>query len=655
MTSPTASNQSDLHIIGLNTSSAATRIERGSHVTSEYVERDATDQSYPFRNVFFARGPWTASIDNPFSFARAHDVGITIALVHLGQEFRELFDSLSLSAMRESSARYTHLRSRQLRYFVGRMQERLRDVGVGHFDIESAEVNFTTAGAPSTTWIADRQAYRGLHVDNWGRRRFALARRAEEGLRIGFNLGTVARHLVLLPWSLSRCLNVCRDDGHSDLVSLGENLRGNLSQFVEMFLERYHKSLIPYRIRIEPGEAYIAPTLNIIHDGLPPEASDDRNVQVSSHNLHLPQEEITAAGPLGLLILQATPFCNIRCSYCYLDNRDVRLRMSMDTIRKTMARVLESRATANHLSISWHAGEPTTLGPRFYEEAFKAIEEVVRGTIEIRHSMQTNAIGINKAWCDLFRSYQVNVGVSIDGPQAINDRRRITVNGKGTHHAVMKAINIMRDERIPFSTISVITDEAIRDPDGWVDFMLSLGSSDLAFNIEEIEGINRKSSLAGSDDAYRAFLERVYVRARDANVAVREFRTITERLEMLRMGPNGLATPMRHITVGQNGDFTLFSPELLNAPERRFVFGNVYDSSFEEALMSASFKSVNREIQTGLQKCADACEYYGLCGGGAPSNKYFETGSFASTETLYCRLAVQAVADVVLAHDESAS
>ncbi|MDF2973971.1 MAG: putative arylsulfatase regulatory protein, partial [Microvirga sp.] len=37
------------------------------------------------------------------------------------------------------------------------------------------------------------------------------------------------------------------------------------------------------------------------------------------------------------------------------------------------------------------------------------------------------------------------------------------------------------------------------------------------------------------------------------------------------------------------------------------------------------------------------------CGGGAPANKLFENGDFATTETLYCRLTKQTLLEVVLA------
>jgi uncharacterized protein len=62
---------------------------------------------------------------------------------------------------------------------------------------------------------------------------------------------------------------------------------------------------------------------------------------------------------------------------------------------------------------------------------------------------------------------------------------------------------------------------------------------------------------------------------------------------------------------------------------------------------------MHREIQRGVSACARSCRYFRWCGGGAPANKLFETGSFAATETMHCRLSRQVWFDEVLAGVES--
>src|SRR5213078_810591 len=77
-----------------------------------------------------------------------------------------------------------------------------------------------------------------------------------------------------------------------------------------------------------------------------------------------------------------------------------------------------------------------------------------------------------------------------------------------------------------------------------------------------------------------------------------------------------------------------------------FVLGNVATDSLESVLASPRFLALDEEIGRGLEMCREECRYFGLCGGGPPGNKFFENGSFASTETLFCRLHKKACLDV---------
>jgi uncharacterized protein len=100
------------------------------------------------------------------------------------------------------------------------------------------------------------------------------------------------------------------------------------------------------------------------------------------------------------------------------------------------------------------------------------------------------------------------------------------------------------------------------------------------------------------------------------------------------------------------GNFTTYSPELLGLSSSHygdFAIGNVNTNSLAAAISSDKFQSMSSDIERGLSKCRNTCEYYGLCGGGAPVNKYFENGSFDSTETMFCRLNRKAIIDVIVA------
>jgi uncharacterized protein len=113
---------------------------------------------------------------------------------------------------------------------------------------------------------------------------------------------------------------------------------------------------------------------------------------------------------------------------------------------------------------------------------------------------------------------------------------------------------------------------------------------------------------------------------------------------------NPMVEPLRFVSIGVNGEISTFSPELLSYSNGHhdFVFGNVHHNDLADVLENPDFLSVHDEIERGVQACRKSCEYFDFCLGGVPGNKLFEKGSFAATETLFCRLSKKAVIDVVL-------
>jgi uncharacterized protein len=111
-------------------------------------------------------------------------------------------------------------------------------------------------------------------------------------------------------------------------------------------------------------------------------------------------------------------------------------------------------------------------------------------------------------------------------------------------------------------------------------------------------------------------------------------------------------SPCAILSVDCEGNFTTYSPELLGLKSSHygdFAIGNVNTDTLVSAINGEKFQNMSNDIARGLSKCRDTCEYYSLCGGGAPVNKYFENGSFDSTETMFCRLNRKVIVDVIVA------
>jgi uncharacterized protein len=373
--------------------------------------------------------------------------------------------------------------------------------------------------------------------------------------------------------------------------------------------------------------------------------------------------------PIQLLVLQPTPFCNLDCDYCYLPSRLSTRRLSTEALTRILRAVLESGRVGPELSIVWHAGEPLVLPVHYYEQAFAAVAEVCGDRLAVRHSFQTNAVLLSPEWCGFIRRHGVSVGVSLDGPAFIHDRHRRTRSGRGTHGAVMRGIGLLQAAGVDFHVIAVVTSDSLDHPDAIIDFFLAQGIRKLGFNVEEIEGANPSSSLGGEEalDRYRRFLRRLYDRMKQAGGAltIREFDhalgAVLRPRPLLHHGPaqvplNIQTLPYGIVTVDCEGRFTTFSPELLGNESRRygdFVIGNLQEVSLEAARRGERFQAMLRDVNAGVDRCRESCEYFNVCGGGAPANKFAEHGTFASGETMYCRLAIQAPIDIVLSDLET--
>jgi uncharacterized protein len=362
-------------------------------------------------------------------------------------------------------------------------------------------------------------------------------------------------------------------------------------------------------------------------------------------------------GPLDLLVIQPTPFCNIDCSYCYLPDRQSKKQISRDVLEALFERVFTSGLVERPFTIVWHAGEPLVLPPRFYEEAIAILTRHNRSGFRVEHSFQTNGTLIDADWCAFIKANDVRIGVSVDGPAFLHDRYRRTRRGKGTHTRVVEGMELLREQEIPFHVITVLTGESLDYPDELYEFYRRYGVRSVGFNVEEIEGPHQHSSLEGSATYERVvrFFNRFFDLAKGKwPLHVREFEGALGAIfgagDATSLRSHEIM-PLAIISVDCEGRFSSFSPELLGLKSENygdFEFGRVQTDTFRAAAQTAKFRAIRADIDAGVESCRRNCPYFKYCGGGAPVNKYFENGSFNSTETMFCRLSKQAVLDVVV-------
>ena len=231
----------------------------------------------------------------------------------------------------------------------------------------------------------------------------------------------------------------------------------------------------------------------------------------------------------------------------------------------------------------------------------------------------------------------------------------------------MAGIRLLRSSDIPYHGIAVVTAKAIDQPDRVFDFFYDNGFYSVGLNIEEVEGGHMQSSVFEESlyERARHFYSVLFQRymASDQHMKLREFDRCLEAILRepgvkdirLLCADTHQNISMKIISVDYKGNFSTFSPELLgqSAPEYRdFILGNVHTDSLCAPGNGDVLARLEREINKGIDKCRRECSFFHVCGGGAPANKYFENGSFASSDTHYCNFNIKIPTELALSYME---
>jgi uncharacterized protein len=149
------------------------------------------------------------------------------------------------------------------------------------------------------------------------------------------------------------------------------------------------------------------------------------------------------------LVLKVTAWCNLNCTYCYMFNQadTTYARVPRELSSATSLTVLD-RVRAHYLAhdlreftIVLHGGEPTLWPDASLEVFLERVEALRLAGLNLRVELQTNALHVRPSTVRILRHYRVRVGVSVDGPKAVNDAHRVNHAGRGSYEQVMSTVD----------------------------------------------------------------------------------------------------------------------------------------------------------------------------------------------------------------------
>ena len=161
--------------------------------------------------------------------------------------------------------------------------------------------------------------------------------------------------------------------------------------------------------------------------------------------------------------------CNLDCSYCFylskatLPDGPRTGRMSDAMLERFISQYIAG-VTGPEVVFSWQGGEPTLMGLDFFRKVVALEKKYAKPFQTIQNDLQTNGTLIDEEWAAFLKENRFLVGLSIDGPQEIHDKYRVTKGGKPTFEKVFGAAKLLKKYGVPFNTLTCVNRYNARKP-----------------------------------------------------------------------------------------------------------------------------------------------------------------------------------------------
>jgi uncharacterized protein len=334
----------------------------------------------------------------------------------------------------------------------------------------------------------------------------------------------------------------------------------------------------------------------------------------------------------SLLIKPASAVCNLDCTYCFYLDRDADPYQALPARRMTLETL--ERLVDTYLFYSYpqsvfafQGGEPTLAGLPFFEKLVEFQKRYGRNGQAVSNSMQTNAILLDKSWCDVFREYHWLLGVSLDGPEEANDQFRVHKEGRGTWRRVIQSIELLQQNRVEFNILCVLSQANVNRPKELYRFFRGLGIEHMQFiPLAEFDSAGNPLPYTITPEQYGRFLCEVFDLwwPERRKVRVRFFDNLAEALAGQKPGTCTMhETCDSYVVVEYNGD--VYPCDFF--VETAWNLGNITLDSWPEIARRTRRYSFAAKKTIAHPEC-QVCAYQSVCHGGCPKLRHGPHGNF---------------------------
>lgn len=343
---------------------------------------------------------------------------------------------------------------------------------------------------------------------------------------------------------------------------------------------------------------------------------------------------------LSYVDLFITHRCNFACDYCFVEDRNSR-DSTWDVLNATVRFVLRESAPGSNVSFVLFGGEPLIRFDLIRDFIPFARREFIRRGRSVNFSITTNGSLINPQVMAFFRSYGINLLLSIDGGRASQDAHRKFPNGGGTFDTVSKLLPMMKYFQPYLGARVTPTPETVGNLHS--DFRELLGLGINHFIIGCATGIEWK------EFEYEIFFREMrkviadYIMLRKKGVHLK-VSLLDHFLEGSKYDVTnfwGCSAGRSRISVDAEGNVQACAKIQGSYGLKGFLpMGNVFEGFTEEGLKNrAEYFAFPIEKR---QKCLE-CELKKVCAGGCPATNYCSTGSVHECPEEHCQFERQVI------------
>src|SRR5258707_243186 len=332
-------------------------------------------------------------------------------------------------------------------------------------------------------------------------------------------------------------------------------------------------------------------------------------------------------------VLKICSRCDLSCTHCYVyEHADQSWRrkpqnMATATVAQAARRISEhaSRHQLPRVSVILHGGEPLLLGPDELQRVLHELLATISPATRLDLAIQTNGVLLTDTLCELFASYGVRVGVSLDGDRAANDRHRLYANGNSSYKQALSALQLLRRPTYRHLYAGILcTIDVANAPDAVYGALLAEAPPRLALLLPHATWDNPPLRPPGLAAPYADWLGRVHARwLRDGRpVPIRLF----DSLAAAWAGhPSGSETvgldPAEMLVIETDGSWEQ-ADSLKTAFDGAPATGlDVFTHSVDEAASHPGVTARQHGI-AGLCRTCQECELVRACGGGLYAHRY---------------------------------